>query len=216
MFEVSVSCPTQASNPFKVLQWSIRPIFKRTEKIRRTRRLELWGTRTCAKDDPSDALARLACQLYGLGLEDTFASASSEKDTFLNVNGLVRRILCSGVLSTGGGMTRMCENGPVLAVEFKGAVLGIPDRALFARLALRDVWPWVGQGRQRYFFGRDARFDISQEKLQRGPGTHDEIVYHADIHPAEDSCEALSSEQLSCWSALLDEELELRFSHPTS
>ena len=80
---------------------------------------EIWtmDTRTCANDAPSDPLARLACQLYGL---EKFASASSEKDGFLNMKGLVRCILCSGVSSTGGGgMIRMCENGPVLAATFK-------------------------------------------------------------------------------------------------
>ena len=55
-----------------------------------------------------------------------------------------------------------------------------------------------------------------KKNLGGGPGTHDEIVHHADVHPAEESYEALSSEQLSCWSALLDEKLELRFSHPIS
>lgn len=98
-------------------------------------------TRTCANDAPSDPLARLACQLYGLEREDKFASASSEKDGFLNMKGLVRCILCSGVSSTGGGgMIRMCENGPLLAATFKragrGGVLVIP---LFVKLVSRDL-----------------------------------------------------------------------------
>lgn len=89
--------------------------------------------RTCAKDAPSDALARLACQLYGLGFLDNFASASSEKDGFLNVNGLVRCIFCSGVSFTGGlGMVLMCENDPVLAATFKGAGAGgVSEMGLF-------------------------------------------------------------------------------------
>ena len=111
-------------------------------------------TRTCANDDPSDPLARLACQLYGLGFDDKFASASSENDTFLNVNGLVLCILCSGSNFTGGlGTTRMCENGSFLAARFTGAGGGgPPELALVVELALRDVRPFVVQGNQQFLF----------------------------------------------------------------
>ena len=111
-------------------------------------------TRTCANDDPSDPLARLACQLYGLEYDDKFASASSENDTFLNVNGLVLCILCSGSNSTGGlGTTRICENGSFLAGRFTEAGGGGPPKlVLVVGLALRDVRPYVTQGSQHYLF----------------------------------------------------------------
>ena len=80
------------------------------------------------------------------------ASASSENDGFLKVNGLVRCILCSGVSSTGGlGMIRMCENGPFLAAKFErsGASSGMPEETLFVRLASRELCSCVSQERQQ-------------------------------------------------------------------
>ena len=145
--------------------------------------------RTCAKDAPSDAVARFACQLYGLCNLDNFASASSEKDGFLNVNGLVRCILCSGVSSTGGlGMILMCENGPVLAATFKEAGAGgLPGLGSFVRLALRVLRSSIAQTTSAISSSVRMHALMSHlECFQEGLETHDEVVYQRGLLLAEE------------------------------
>ena len=90
--------------------------------------------------------------MYGLEYDDAFASASSENDTFLNVNESVLCIVCSGSDATGGlGTTRICENGSFLAARFTGVRGGgPPELTLVVEFALRDLRPYVAQGNQQY------------------------------------------------------------------